>query len=321
MSMIHQPHDRFFKASLKEKAIAIDFFKAHLPADLYQQLEVSTLQAIDKSYVSQDLKEIQSDMVFSCKISGKLGYLPILFLIEHFSSATEHIAFRFLEYSVPLMRDHLKAGHKKLPLVLPIAVYHGVQSPYPYSTDLYEEFEDPNLARSLVFKPFQLIDLTSLPLETLKQHGVVSLMEISLQQSVKKAFFQVFQSLAEEGLLKHVIQHTTESYLTTVLEYVLSQEEPDQPKAADELIQLFLKALPDKREVVMTFADQLENRGVEKGLLQGMKAHHADVWRASKLEAARNLQAEGLTTEFIKKITGLTDKDLLALSGKWPKER
>jgi predicted transposase/invertase (TIGR01784 family) len=318
MSLIHQPHDRFFKASLKERPIALDFFKAHLPLALYQKLELKSLQLIDKSFVSPQLREVCSDIVYACPIEGKAGYLPILFLVEHQSTPDQHMAFRLLEYTVYLMRDHLKAQHDKLPLVLPLCVYHGAQSPYPYSTDIYEAFEDPSLARSLVFKPFHLIDLTILPLEALKQHGVVSLMEISLQQSFKRAFLQAFQQLAKAGLLRQVIRQTTEPYLTAVLEYVLAQEESDQQYAADELIQLFLEALPEKREVVMTFAQQLENRGLEKGLqqgfLQGIEKGKLEGKLEEKLETARAMLQAGANLKFIKQVTKLKDKDLSDLA-------
>src|SRR5260364_446349 len=133
MSISHQPHDKYFKASLKERQIAVDFV------------------------------EIHSDIVYRCQFDGKDGYIPILFLLEAFSTAPTHIAFHLLQYVVNLMNDALKAGSKKLPLVLPLCVYHGETSPFPQSTDIYDDFDDPDLARAMMFKPFSLIDLTTLP--------------------------------------------------------------------------------------------------------------------------------------------------------------
>lgn len=34
------------------------------------------------------------------------------------------------------MQRHLEAGHKKLPLVIPVLFYTGKRSPYPYSPPL-----------------------------------------------------------------------------------------------------------------------------------------------------------------------------------------
>lgn len=44
------------------------------------------------------------------------------------------------------MQRHLEAGHKKLPLVIPVLFYTEKRSPYPYSTRCMDEFDDPALA-------------------------------------------------------------------------------------------------------------------------------------------------------------------------------
>lgn len=59
------------------------------------------------------------------------------------------MAFRLLRYAVAAMQRHLEAGHKKLPLVIPVLFYTGKRSPYPYSTRWLDEFDDPALAGKL----------------------------------------------------------------------------------------------------------------------------------------------------------------------------
>lgn len=82
--------------------------------------------------------------------------------MEHESTAKDELmAFRLLHYIVSLSYEHLQQGNRKLPIVLPLCIYHGEVSPYPHSTDLYDNFEDPELARKVAFKPFKLIDLPS----------------------------------------------------------------------------------------------------------------------------------------------------------------
>ncbi len=79
MTLTHQPHDKFFKASLKERQIAVDFLKAYLPAEIYQRLDLNTLQLIDKSLSMPALKEMHSDIVYQCQLDGQAGYIPIVF--------------------------------------------------------------------------------------------------------------------------------------------------------------------------------------------------------------------------------------------------
>ncbi|BBO60302.1 Rpn family recombination-promoting nuclease/putative transposase [Mycoavidus sp. B2-EB] len=102
MSHILQPHDKFFKGSLKEKPVALDFLKAHLPANVYQKLDLNTLRTVDKSYITDELREIHSDIVYACQINGKDGYIPLLLLLEHQSTADKHMAFRLFQYTLNL---------------------------------------------------------------------------------------------------------------------------------------------------------------------------------------------------------------------------
>lgn len=43
------------------------------------------------------------------------------------------MAFRLMRYAIAAMQRHLDAGHKALPLVVPMLFYHGAASPYPFS--------------------------------------------------------------------------------------------------------------------------------------------------------------------------------------------
>lgn len=54
--------------------------------------------------------------------------------------------FRLVRYAVAVMQRHLEAGHRTLPLVIPVLFYAGKRSPYPYSTLWLDEFDDPVLA-------------------------------------------------------------------------------------------------------------------------------------------------------------------------------
>lgn len=59
------------------------------------------------------------------------------------------MAFRLMRYAVAAMQRHLDAGHKRLPLVIPVLFYSGKRTPYPYTTRWLDEFDDPKLAKKL----------------------------------------------------------------------------------------------------------------------------------------------------------------------------
>ena len=112
------PHDATFRQFLTQPDIARDFMKLHLPAELQAICDLSTLKLESGSFVEDDLRQYFSDVLYSLKTTGGDGYVHVL--IEHQSSPDRHMAFRLIRYAVAAMQRHLEAGHKKLPLVIPV---------------------------------------------------------------------------------------------------------------------------------------------------------------------------------------------------------
>ena len=70
----------------------------------------------------------------------------------------ELAAFRLMRYATAAMQRHLDKGYDRVPLVVPLLFYHGEASPYPYSLNWLDEFDDPQLARQLYTEAFPLVD-------------------------------------------------------------------------------------------------------------------------------------------------------------------
>ncbi|MDS0974676.1 Rpn family recombination-promoting nuclease/putative transposase, partial [Citrobacter portucalensis] len=141
------PHDAVFKKIMSYPEMARDFLDIHLPIALREICDLQTLKLESTSFIEQDLRAYYSDVVWSLKTREGLGY--IYCVIEHQSTAVPHMAFRLLRYATSAMQYHLDAGNKTLPLVIPMLFYHGQQSPYPWSLNWLDEFDNPQLARQL----------------------------------------------------------------------------------------------------------------------------------------------------------------------------
>jgi predicted transposase/invertase (TIGR01784 family) len=83
------------------------------------------------SFIEEDLRACYSDVLWSLKTTAGEGYIYVV--IEHQSSPDAHMAFSLMRYAIAAMQRHLDAGHKRLPLVVPMLFYHGIATPYPYS--------------------------------------------------------------------------------------------------------------------------------------------------------------------------------------------
>ena len=76
-----------------------------------------------------------------------------------------------------MLTEHLAQNKEEkkrqnLPTILNLCIYTGKRTPYPYSVDIYDCFEDPIIARAEMFKPLSLIDLAQMEEEELAKYGV-----------------------------------------------------------------------------------------------------------------------------------------------------
>jgi predicted transposase/invertase (TIGR01784 family) len=303
---IPQSHDKLFKVSLTEKQVAIDYLKSHLPVEIYERININTLELTDKSFILPKFREIHSDIVYRCQFDGKDGY--IFFILEAESTANEKLmAFRQLQYSIAAMDQHLRQGHKSLPIVLPICLYHGIESPYPNSLDVYQCFDNPDLAKKIVFKPFLLIDLTVLSDEQLLQDGLAFLMEMLLKHSRAKNFLTILNQ--RRGAIREILRQLKRETRRFMLKYVINETQDEKvANAVEQLIQILTTDLPEDKEIIMTFAQQLKQQGLEQGLQQGLQQGE----HRKALLIARNLLKRNVPLSVVKSVTGLSEQELIA---------
>ena len=212
MSVVRSPHDSLFKALCETKGVALDMVRSMVPERLFQKLNPESFKLLPKSFVSKELRQTHSDLVYQCQIEGHEGY--VVFLLEHQSSPDELMAFRKLEYNIGIMRHQLQQGKKKLPTIINICVYHGVNS-YPYSTDIFDCFSDPDLAREWMFKPFQLMDLSRMGDQEIEHLGKAALLAFLLKHSRDGELVVQVERMAM------LIRRTDDEYsIDLVLEYL-----------------------------------------------------------------------------------------------------
>ncbi|WP_342221909.1 Rpn family recombination-promoting nuclease/putative transposase [Candidatus Fukatsuia endosymbiont of Tuberolachnus salignus] len=313
MPDISKPHDKLFKGTLQHQQITLDWLKAHLPKRILKLIDISTLKMVPNELSPKWPDTLYSDVVFSCKIKGQLSYIYIL--AEHQSSDDEMMAFRILCYVVELMNYHLKQGHKKLPIVLPLVLYHGEKSPYPHSRAIWECFEEPKLAKKLALKPFQLIDLTVMSDEEINRHGLASVMEILFKHyREKQSPLTWLEALLSEEKMTTIYTQVSRDYFKDVLRYFIEicgrASDLAESDELDKSLALWLNSVPQAKEDIMTFAQQLEKRGEKRGIEQGIQQGMQQGEKQASLKIAKELLSRGINRDVIKTSTGLSDQDI-----------
>ncbi|WP_425364848.1 Rpn family recombination-promoting nuclease/putative transposase [Escherichia coli] len=72
------PHDGLFKTFLTHTDTARDFLALHLPAELLQLCDLTTLQLESGSFIEENLRTYFADVLYSLKTTEGEGYIYTL---------------------------------------------------------------------------------------------------------------------------------------------------------------------------------------------------------------------------------------------------
>ncbi len=296
------PHDATFRQFLTQPEVARDFMELHLPAELRAICDLNTLKLESGSFVEDNLRQYFSDVLYSLKTTaGDDGYVHVL--IEHQSTPDQHMAFRLIRYAVAAMQRHLEAGHKKLPLVIPMLFYTGKRSQYPYSTRWLDEFANPELAGKLYSAAFPLVDVTVIPDDEIAGHRSMAALTLLQKHIHHRDLAELVDRLAPILLAGYL----SSSQVVSLVHYIVQAGETSD---AEAFVRQLAQRVPQHGDTLMTIAQQLEQKGIEKGIQLGRQEGHSEGERDATLKIARTMLQNGLDRNTVMKMTGLTEDEL-----------
>jgi len=303
------PHDATFRQFLTQPDIARDFMELHLPEELRSVCDLSTLKLESGSFVEDDLRQYFSDVLYSLKTTAGDGYIHVL--IEHQSTPDKHMAFRLMRYAVAAMQRHLEAGHKTLPLVIPILFYTGKRSPYPYPTRWLDEFDDPALAGKLYGSAFPLVDVTVIPDEEIMEHRSMAALTL-LQKHIHQ---RDIATLTDRLATLLMADYLSSPQVTALIHYLLQAGESADSEA---FVRELAQRVPQHGDALMTIAQQLEQKGIEKGIEQGIQqgiqlGEQRGIEKGEReatLKIARTMLRNGIDPNTVMQMTGLSEDEL-----------
>ncbi len=302
---IRSIHDKLFKSVFSDPKEAVSFFKAYLPEKIMQHIDWSGIQLLNRSYVSEEFREIESDLLYrvGMKNINRSVYLYLLF--EHQSSPDKWIRFRLLKYLIGIW-DNLfqeKTNPEKLPPILPIVFYQGTHQ-WNYSTefkDLVEEI-DIDDKYNVNFSHF-LIDHSGIENNQIKGDTKGRVAQLLMKAAFHGQLESILKLLAE--LLLELENHGGIDYIRFFVIYLLKTNENITIKKINEAIQ---KEVKNKTigEHIMTIAEQLRQEGMLEGKLEGILE--------GKLEVIKNLLNRGFDWNLIFETTGINKDDFNKLN-------
>ncbi len=122
------PHDASYKEFFSNPDMVRSLLTSFIPEDFIAELDLSTLERCSGDYVTEDMRERRSDIVW--RIGWKDGrWCYLILLLEFQSSMDRWMALRVLSYTSLFLLDLVKTGKVKdddaLPPVFPVVIYNG----------------------------------------------------------------------------------------------------------------------------------------------------------------------------------------------------
>ncbi|MBF0390119.1 MAG: Rpn family recombination-promoting nuclease/putative transposase, partial [Desulfamplus sp.] len=120
-------HDTGYKLLFSNPNMVKDLLTGFVKQDWVYEMDFSTLEPVNVSFVSDDMRERHDDKIWRLRFQGKWLYLYII--LEFQSSDDYFMAVRLMSYIALLYQDiirnqKLKRGDK-LPPVVPMVIYNG----------------------------------------------------------------------------------------------------------------------------------------------------------------------------------------------------
>jgi predicted transposase/invertase (TIGR01784 family) len=120
-------YDSGYKLLFSHPQVVEDLLRGFVAEDWVAELDFATLEKVAASYVSDDLREREDDIVWRLRHRG--DWLYVYLLLEFQSSVDPWMALRIMVYTGLLYQDLIKSGEigsqQKLPAVFPLVLYNG----------------------------------------------------------------------------------------------------------------------------------------------------------------------------------------------------
>lgn len=245
---------------------AISFFREYLPGEIVSQADLRTLRIVKETFITPELKEPFSDVVYDVRIRGRTVFVYLLF--EHQSSPDCLMPLRFIHYMSGLWELWLKQnpGECMLPAVIPILFYHGKEK---WKTGV--RFQDIITGSESVLKYVPKFEYILRDLSEFTDADIKGIITIRIFMHVmQRIFLPDFEERFDRmlPLFAELSRKATGiEYIETILRYVYDVRDdldPDETEA--KLIQAIDK---EKKEGFMTVAERLRKEGEIRGEIRG----------------------------------------------------
>jgi predicted transposase YdaD len=291
------PHDLFARFTFGHPERAAAELRAALPPHVVSEVDWESLRRESGSVVDPELRETESDLLFTARLREGRSLL-LYVLLEHQSSVDPWMALRMLRYVVRQV-EHWRRQHPEstvLPVIIPLVMYHGPDGAWTAPRRVEELFDLPGEGeqrerwRALVPRfEYLLDDLTAERAEALQARPgppLARLAWLALRYGRTDELAQRLPDWAALFAQVHAAPDGSE-HLVVVIRYLLWVG----GKGTHEVTKQVLHSVVDAQraeELMQSYAEELIERGRQQGLEQGRLRGRAEA--VLRILAARGVQ-------------------------------
>jgi predicted transposase/invertase (TIGR01784 family) len=301
---IHHPHDLMVRAVLSDLAEATSFLQRHLPQEVSQALNWSTLTLLEGSFVDEDLRASEADFLYEIeRLSGEES-VWVYVLLEHQSTPDRWMRFRLLKYCCRIwdlsFREH--PDQRELRAIVPLVFYQGARS-WSYSSEFADLFVEsvrdwPGVPRF----SHELVDQSRMQPGEIEGELKVRLMQLVMLaayhperpwRELVVELIRTLSSLPPSGGI---------NYMRVFLRYILQTQDREAIESFQDVLQ---RHAPHVRGDLMAYAQELLAEGEEKGKVKGRIEE--------RVRVIEGLLREGLDWAAIERVMDVNEAQFQAL--------
>ncbi len=312
------------KRILENKKEAADFINRAIK--LYEPIKPGDLISYNKEYITNLFEIREADIVYKFKNNN------VFFLIEHQRKIDYSMPYRIFEYKSEILksnvdRERIKQKSYKVPLIIAVVIYTGsARWKVPQNLLQVQEEYATYLKEQLGINSFYVLeDVNKYPNEKLLESNnflekIFLLEKSKSQEEVKENFIKIIEKLQEEEKQGKINKESKEEFEENIIKILLPKISIKEIKEQLEKVEKINKK-GDGQMYGLAVCDMLarENRimrknsekiGEKRGEKQGRIMGEKQGIRNGIIQVAQNQINMKVSTEQIKKATGLTDEEL-----------
>jgi hypothetical protein len=308
-------YDLVYKKLFSNKVYLKQLLSSFVAEPWVDEIDFSQSETVDKSFVTEDYRRQEADLIWKLRHRGKTFYLYLL--IEFQSTVDRFMSLRMLSYICELYRAMIEErfgdgpynSQKLLPPIFPLLLYNGQEhwtAPEQLS-DLIEPLISTKFMPS--FSYYKIAENEIAPEHLLEIGNLVSSLffcETADTRTIKACMDRIYQILKkakgpELALFGSWVRHT-----------FLGEDAESSAILVAEGVMIMLEEAVARRDKI-SFEEGMEKgrqegrqEGLELGLEKGAQQGRED----SRRETARRLKAMGMESALITAATDLSAEEI-----------